>query len=81
MSSSNPLAAAKSAAESANKFTQSVDKQAGHPYASAPYSMAHEKRVKSGAAPAQVAAGLGKEVSDIAGGIKYRAEQAKALDQ
>jgi len=83
-SSVGPLTAAANALKSAKSFTGSVDKQSGHSYSNAPYAMAHkaaESAAKSSADSGNKPAGLSKEVSDVASGIKWRQEQAKAVDQ
>ena len=82
MSSSNPLAAAAAALKTANeKFPESQAKAAGvtpghervqHEYASTPYSQA--KKAKDAAASKGDNDGIGS-------GLRWRAEQSKALDQ
>lgn len=76
MASSNPLASAKAALEHAQNFTKSAEGSTTskfappHEFSHAPYSMVKKPDT-----------GIVKEASDAGQGIKWRAEQAKALDQ
>lgn len=64
--------------QSEQKFPSS---QAPHDYSEAPYKMAAQAKKAADAKPAAKPAGVDKEIDDVKQGLRYRAEQAKALQE
>ena len=79
---SDALSQAKAALAHAKNFQGSVNKQSGHPYANAPYSLAKKAEASKPGLLDNVKSKIAtenKDTADTASGLKWNVEQAEAL--